>query len=79
MRQEDVQNQVEKFYEVWTKKEAFLKYTGLGLAGRLSKLDVLEQKYIYRKYEWYGKLYAIAVYSEHLGEFSWKFVNSIRD
>ena len=33
-----------RFYEVWTRKEAFAKYTGLGLAQVTSHEDVLERQ-----------------------------------
>ena len=43
---------VRRFYEVWTKKESYLKYTGTGLAADLRAFSVLtpEQKirYFYR-------------------------------
>lgn len=31
-----------RFFEVWTKKEAFLKYNGTGLAGGLDSINVFE-------------------------------------
>ena len=30
----------QKFYEIWTRKEAFLKMLGIGLSGKLSEIDM---------------------------------------
>lgn len=33
-----------RFYEIWTKKEAYLKWNGMGLAGGLRNLNVLTKR-----------------------------------
>lgn len=37
------QNRIERFFEIWTIKESYLKYLGLGLNKRLSSFDVLSK------------------------------------
>lgn len=47
-----VQQNSERFYEIWTKKESFLKYTGRGLGAGLTSFSALKPepkiRYFYR-------------------------------
>lgn len=51
-----------RFYEIWTKKEAYSKWNGMGLADNLTSLDVLVKQYAFQYIEVDGKQYAIAIY-----------------
>lgn len=53
-----------RFYEIWTKKEAYLKWNGTGLTDGLSDLDVLAKKYAFQCIEIDGKEYALAIYGQ---------------
>lgn len=53
-----------RFYEIWTKKEAYLKWNGIGLADNLIGLDVLAKQYAFQYIEIDGKEYALAVYGQ---------------
>lgn len=53
-----------RFYEIWTKKEAYLKWNGMGLAGGLRNLNVLTKRYAFQRIEINGKEYALAVYAQ---------------
>lgn len=53
-----------RFYEIWTKKEAYLKWNGTGLAGGLKNLNVLKKRYVFQCIEINGKEYALAVYAQ---------------
>ena len=43
IRQSDRQT-AERFYEIWTGKESYLKYVGKGLKGNMRSLSILERK-----------------------------------
>lgn len=51
-----------RFYEIWTKKEAYLKWNGIGLANNLAGINVLEKQYAFQYIEIDGKEYALAIY-----------------
>ncbi len=42
---------MELFYNIWTRKEAFLKANGSGIVSGIDKISVLDDK-IYQKYKW---------------------------
>ena len=49
-----------RFFEIWTKKEAYLKCKGTGISGGLNSVNVLELQFKVMDYE----EYIISVYSE---------------
>ena len=49
-----------RFFEIWTKKEAYLKWKGTGISGGLDSVNVLELPFKTMDYE----DYIISVYSE---------------
>ncbi len=51
-----------RFYEIWTKKEAYLKWNGTGLMGGLADFDVLTKQYAFQYVKINGKTYALSVY-----------------
>ena len=53
-----------RFYEIWTKKEAYLKWNGIGLTDNWAGLDVLAKQYAFQYIEINGKEYALAVYGQ---------------
>ena len=53
----------DRFFEIWTKKEAYLKWKGCGLAGGLKNINVLEKKYAYQQIEISGSRYAMSIYN----------------
>lgn len=54
----------QRFLEIWTKKEAFLKQSGRGLSQKLNSFDVLEQKNAERLETFKIGEYIISVCSE---------------
>lgn len=50
-----------KFYEIWTRKEAFAKWNGHGLTQEIKKIDVLGEGFK----TWINYGYAFSVYSEN--------------
>lgn len=52
-----------RFFEIWTKKEAYLKWKGCGLAGELKNINVLEKRYAYQQIEIGGSRYAMSIYN----------------
>lgn len=49
-----------RFFEIWTKKEAYLKFKGTGISGGLNSVNVLDLPFETMDYE----DYIISVYSE---------------
>lgn len=39
-----------RFFEIWTKKEAYLKYKGMGISGGLSSFNVLEMPQMFQTF-----------------------------
>lgn len=60
---ESVEIQRNRFFEIWTKKEAYLKYKGYGLAGGLKNINVLEKRYAYQLIEIGESRYAMSIYN----------------
>lgn len=59
---EDGSEQRKRFFEIWTKKEAYWKCDGRGLVGGIQNVNVLEKKYAYQQIEICESQYAMAVY-----------------
>lgn len=53
-----------RFYKIWIKKEAYLKWNGMGLAGGLRNINILTKRYAFQCIEINGKEYALAVYGQ---------------
>lgn len=47
IRKDDSNN---RFFEIWTKKEAYLKYKGVGLSGGLNSFNVLEIPQMFKSF-----------------------------
>lgn len=56
---ESTSKQNERFFEIWTKKEAYAKYNGSGLLKCLSSLDVIENRKIYKTLKIKGHIISI--------------------
>lgn len=54
----------DRFYEIWVKKEAFLKCRGIGLHGGLKSVNVLDEQYVYGILEAEMERYAVAIYTD---------------
>lgn len=54
----------EFFYQVWTRKEAYIKYCGLGLSMELERIDTLDQGEKKRYLTWRDKEYICSLYCE---------------
>ncbi len=39
-----------RFFEIWTKKEAYLKYNGVGISGGLTSFNVLENPQMFKTF-----------------------------
>jgi phosphopantetheinyl transferase len=44
----DCKNQSDEFYRIWTRKEAAIKTTGVGLNCKLSEVDTSEENVIFK-------------------------------
>ena len=59
LRIENSENNDRCFFEIWTKKEAYLKYTGKGLRTPLRSFDVFELAHIFESFEEDGFVYSV--------------------
>lgn len=55
-----------RFFEIWTKKEAYTKYLGIGLATRLSDINTLSSELSPHFKTWSQNEYVCSVYSDKL-------------
>ncbi|MCM1567902.1 MAG: 4'-phosphopantetheinyl transferase superfamily protein [Roseburia sp.] len=53
-----------RFFEIWTKKEAYTKYLGKGLAAPLQKINTLSPELAPRFYTWQEKNHICSVFSD---------------
>lgn len=44
---DDIENQDERFAEIWTKKEAYVKFLGVGIEKNFESVDVLDQSELF--------------------------------
>lgn len=44
-------NRDRAFYDIWTKKEAYIKYMGTGLHTSLNSFNILEKKYLIKSFQ----------------------------
>lgn len=51
------------FYEIWTRKEAFVKYDGNGIAQDLTKINVYDPKKLVQFHSWYEENYQYSSYT----------------
>lgn len=58
---ENVCDQDKRFFEIWTKKEAYIKYIGKGLSMNLNSFCSFEHNIFYRFYNINGAEYVISV------------------
>lgn len=59
LRIENSENKDRCFFEIWTKKEAYLKYTGKGLRTPLRCFDVFELAHKFESFEEDGYMYSV--------------------
>lgn len=54
------------FFEIWTRKEAYTKYLGTGLATELTSINTLSSDLLSGFYTWQQNQYICSVYSDNL-------------
>ena len=62
--EKDEEKRKQHFYEIWTKKEAYLKWSGTGIRGESMRINVLKLRYQFEIWDVDEEQYAIAIYSQ---------------